>query len=666
MSIALGKWPEETDSERVARIAANFSNMTQNLFAEKGREVRNWQFYSGLNNGQWDVAAIAHLEKERRPAHTFNYIQRIIDKIAGIFLQSPYKTVYRAYKEDEGKINLAQELFDFDRSNGNWEYEEARFIVSGLIYRAVGEYYMDYSYTPTGDIGWRAINPQPIYTDPFWKSGKICDLRWVCDPRWMSVEDIAEYYGTKATEVRMALKELRNSSQNFAPDVAAVSERTDEFYDMTSGQYRVITFTYMDRKSISKIVNLKTREEVVFPDEETKAAALKHKSDTYKEEIEYRKVCRVVTICPGLSGDLILSEGTHPLQLGHVPYFFWAAKDVWGTPHTPVDVLRSAQEVVNKRESTITHVLATMANNTKIGNAEAFDPTEQSKISQNINKPGQIFWAKTVRGNLRDAIIPIGPDRYPDGVEKDLERARDFITGLLPPAAQGEASGANQTGAHFTKVLSQAMSGLEVSNQGLQSVWRERAMSYLSAAKTAYSGVQRRRFNPNTQHEFWLNRPVVAEPTPGAHVSSDGEMAVENDVSNLTRYDVIVTQAQSGSTVGDQNLNAMTQAMQTVQNPIMRSVLEYNMVKFIPGLDEATKDELQEKGKIFVDFQHAQINSQLQMLQQPPQPPQQPGMGGPAEAARAPGMGGIPSGSGIAGSESMANNMRSPSDMRPR
>jgi hypothetical protein len=677
MSLTLERWGDEDNTSWVSRVASTFINLIQGQQQEKSRELTNWRIYSGVNHGQWDPEAIEHLIKEKRPIHTLNHVQQVVDKVAGMFIQSPYKTVFRPRKEDSDKINLAQELFDFDRSNGDWEKHEALFVLSGLIYRGIGEYFVDYAYAPTGDVGWRAINPVNVYTDPFWKSGRICDLRWVCDPRWMSIEEIAETYTAKADVIKERLKDLRTAGYNYVQDEEYINQHVEEYYSRENNQYRVITFTYMVKESVESVVDIKTRKKVVFTDDQAKAAALAHRPGQYKLEKELRRTCRVITICPGLDETLILTSGKHPMQLGHVPYFFWSAKDIWGQPHSLVDLLKDAQEIVNKRESTITHTIGMMANNAKFALAEAFSQNEQERLRRDINKPGQMFFVEGHGRAIKDVVASIGPDQYPQGIDNDLQRAQNYIREILPPAVRGEAAGANETGAHFTKSLSQGLAGLEVSNQGIQSVWLDRARSYLAAAAAVYGSVQRRRFNPKTESEFWTNRYAVDGPEDlkshyETSVEVDGaggpvEIGMENNTDNLTRYDVVVTQALSGSTVRDENLRAMQTAMAGTQNPLMRSILEVQMVEYIPGMDDNTKKELKSKGDIWVQFQQAQIEAQLRQLQAPPQPQgaMPPGMPPDVnEVARAPGMGGIADSAGIAGAANMANNLRSPSDIR--
>jgi hypothetical protein len=394
------------------------------------------------------------------------------------------------------------------------------------------------------------------------------------------------------------------------------------------------------------------------------------KPSEYRAVVKRKRTCKVLTIAPGISSDLILAEGEHPLQVGHVPFFFWSAKSLWGESQGVIDLLFDAQEVLNKDEASVTEILGKAANSGLLGDTELIpDKEQQEKLVTEGNKPGTVIWATSTGGrSIKDAVVPLQSANVPPEVLNRLERTRQFLQSFLPAPMQGMGQGANESNQKFSATLSQSLVKFEPLNQ------------ILPAAKQVYSGTKRRLFNRKTKKAFQINRPLAAMPEGEDNdsvIAMDDKLGlpVENPVEILDRYDVLVMQSPRGATMRDEMSRQSMNIVSVTQNPLLRSEAEGVAIENLVGVPEEQKDRMREAVKVYSDFQKKQLvgqgmqmDMQTQQMQQQMQPQPQPGMVpgappmGPKEIAKGPGMGPIPDNVGIAGTGNMAKSMQAPSE----
>ena len=683
MSFLARRGKSEDDGAYVSRLLGTYFRLVDANSKDREREQKNWKIYSGVNDGQWDEAALELLRNEDRPAHTFNLVQGAIDMAAGTLKQNPYKTRFDPIDPIvENQVNLAQWLYDFEHDRGGWGREEMMMIVSGLIYRGVAQYFPDYSDNNLGNVGWKTICPWNVNTPRSWNSYKIKDLNYLTLDGWMDADQIAATYQSKEKDVMQAVeKDQIAEKQQWQPDEDDLA--TQRKSDLSrKGQYRVIETYFQQKTSVSTVYDLSNGKPLAGKPQNILDMAVQKDPQRYKKVVDIQNRTRVVTICPGLSATLILAEGDYPLQLGALPFHFWSAKNLFGEAQGMVDKLRDAQEVYNKRQSSLTNYEAQVANGSHIGDLDYFsDENERNNIKENLNKPGNVFWASGQGRGVANAIIPVPMPPAPTYLttgSQEMIQLMDRLSNANSALAPSQGNPIGNNGKHYTEILAQSLVPFETLNQFLEAVWDERAAGFIPAAQYIYAGVERRLKSPKSTKALVVNQRVP--------YGNGANWSQINDIQTLSRYDWTITASEQGTTKKQQDMADIRNTLQLIKNPLLASAMELKLISYGDWSEEA-KAQMEADGQLFLNFQRHQMRSQATAMdaqgqqaqmqiqqasnpqQQPPQgaqQPQPPQMTPPADASTAasgPGMGPIPGAAGLAGNGNGRNNGQAPSDM---
>lgn len=625
--------------------------------------------YSGVDSGQWDPDALALLRSEGRPAHQFNVIQGAVDTAAGILHQNPFNTLYRAQDaEASNRVNLAQRLFEYERDRGHWQREEMKFIRAGLVYRGCAKYAIDYSSSQLGNVQWEDVAPWNVTPDPSWASDNVKYLRFAYHDEFYDPDFIADHWKDKSEYLAMAVRQMQDESF-----MRGVQERLEGHWNecFHNGKYRVLELHFMTEEEIAEVWNLTTQEKVKNLPKPAMEILLKDEPKKYRKIVKIEKKSKVVVWVPALGNNgILLAEGDYALQLGRIPFDFFSAKNIYGQVQGLVDPLVDPQEVLNKRESSVTYWESQTTNASQIADSTFFpDANSRRKLEREGNKPGQIHWADGAGRDLRAAIINMPMGNPPTHLTVGAERMQTLIERMshLDTAigAGKYADATGQSGKHFAEMLAASLVPFEPLNQALQSVWGDRAESFIPAAKYVFAYVTRKIKSPSQPESLVVNMPTI---------SGD----VDNDIESLSRYEYTIEASELGENKRARESGSIARQIQMTSNPLMRTALEIQGVDY-QDFDEAAKNQMKQLGMEFLNFQKVQIQSQVaqmsmqiqQMQAQTqqaqagiPQDGQPPSPTGPKEAARAPGQGPIPEGAGVAGQQTATNNSQTPSDFR--
>ena len=647
------------------------------LNGDRDRIFDNFAKYSGVNKGQWNADAIDRLRQEGRPAHTFNLIMPAVTEKLGQLEDTPFQTKFICHDTGyQDETDVMQKMYDFDYSTGNWDSKLASFKRDGLIHTGILQPYINYERDPLGNFDVRPRNPTQTYFDHNWQTEDVKDCRWAFTSQWLTAEQVKEQFKTKSQEVDDSIV-LNQFSSDESSDKPTFDGSID-WYDSKGSQYKVIEAIWMEREKVRKVFDAQGKEQSKFNQilyqqmpMEALEQIIKNQGIGYKIDEEYMDVCKVFTFAPGLSQSLVLAEGFYPLQFGRLPFIVWSYENVYGQRQGLVDLISDTQEVINKRQSQITYALGTSGLNNYFAESDAFQsPAEMQKFKDNQGKGGQTFVTDPGSNNQNKIMLQQRP-----GVPNDLfrasiepERLMDKIANVNP-ADRGQQGNAGDSGVLFN---SKAEATNKANARQLMSISQQMQIlgeMYFYGAKQVYSGAPRVLKDNANNTEVELNRKFL---------DYDNSIKTKNEISNLPRHDVLVSESPAGRTKKQENLQKYLELKRVSTNPIMQSMYEKYMVKSL-GLPEDEASKMEEAADIFTAFQMKQIQAQTAQMdattkQLEAQSQQQPqgmlGMGGgqPPQDNRAiskeSGAGPIPNEAGIAGGEGSGNNAsnNSPSD----
>ena len=648
---------DEKDTDYGRRITAMFQSVARSQMDFKRREKENWRFYMGIKNWQWDEAAVNFLLEEGRPVHTFNVVQGAVNTHVGILRRNPLGTRFSAPDGAEGtdSLNLAQVLFDYDHDRGKWSFEEAMFLLGGVVFRGVAQHIPDFRHSKFGNPGWRAIDPTTVWVEDSWTSYDPRECNYLFRVAWKTPEEIkALIPNSRNVDLIHALQTYKQGT----PELETLQEDLNDAYGewCQNGKYKIIECHYLVPKTKKEYWDKDTNSLVDIKDEslgEMAVAAGKYRCLEYQE-----KTSMVVSVAPAL-GYMLISEGKYPIQAGRLPFDIWSAHSVMGEPLTVIDIMKDAQEVYNKRQSSLSLHFASQANGTKLGDVSFFpEPAMRRKAEENINAPG-IIWVDSNGRDPRHAITPVMNNAMPQGLFDDSMQLLNFMDRV---SAMSSAAGVSQSGTpganaqHYSALLSSALAPFELQHASLRAVYEARAEMYIESAKVMYGRVPRRIRNPGGG-SVMLNKLVF----------NGSDWTRENSISEIERYDYVVEPAPTGDNKRREALESTVQQMQFTTNPLLKAILEVQAFEYRDDIPHSMKKQAKEGAEMYVQLVNMQVQTQIAQMQASLQQMQQPQQEAPPDAndiAGGAGMGSLPASDGLAGTAEANNNLQAhPSDL---
>ena len=294
---------------------------------------------------------------------------------------------------------------------------------------------------------------------------------------------------------------------------------------------------------------------------------------------------------------MILEKKRTEVQIGRLPFFPWSASRINGVPRGIVDLIKDVQRTINYRENLVTYILQTEAHGATLLDPQLFgvDREKMNDYIQNKNNPSKTF--ETAAGALARGLapVPVQKAQFPSDVVNQLTRMWDIADRIskAPAVSDARTEGSGESGYLFAQKTRLAEQQQYILFFGLKRHINEKAEAYLVQAKQQYSiGTIPREFTFNNGKEsVMLNEEFSME---------NGQTGIKNDISQLPRHKVLVTESPSGLT-NRLTARALSQELLKVlppENIGTRQVFTNIIVKSVDNLDEKDKDRVDEFGKL--------------------------------------------------------------------
>lgn len=154
------------------------------------------------NGDQWEAAVKARLDREGRPALTFNVIESLVRSMKGIQRALRNDVRYTPVQNANAESARVKDAIWLDAQNQNGlDFLESEIYEKGLIMsRAYYDVRMDYSESLQGTIKIRGRRSQDVVLDPSVDDYDPDAWPQVWTRRWVSYNDIYNRYGKDAAE----------------------------------------------------------------------------------------------------------------------------------------------------------------------------------------------------------------------------------------------------------------------------------------------------------------------------------------------------------------------------------------------------------------------------------------------------------------------------------
>ncbi|MCP3682240.1 MAG: hypothetical protein GY861_06060, partial [bacterium] len=580
--------------------------------------------YVGINKAGWDPESLETLEKQGRPANTLNIVKPNIDKVYGQIVRNPNKITFTpSNQENVAKTNIVQSLYDYDYERGDYSKEWNRFVKDTLNHTGVMEMYKDYTHSKLGNVGRKALNRFiDIEFDEFWKTDNIRDCSHAYKSSWMTARQLRDNYNVRNNdEIDLAIKnyENRDGAMDSIEEPQYLAETDSLFIDGAGQRFRVIEVVYMQTVYKEKLYSKKLKRYLDAnenPDIKRDDKGTIVENDDYVKRIDTVNICKVMTIAPGLVHGLILQEGDHPIQVGHLPFYVASTDNTGGVRQGVSTGLIDCQSTYNKRNSMITGNQITSGNGGLIVKEDFFkDEREFKNFQKNKATPGKVF--KAASDARADGIMQIPRSDLPQGTQDSVQQMFNFAEWYTntTAAVSGRSEGANESGVLFRDKKDQA----QVAHVGiveiLASVEKMWAEDYFYACKTVYKGKERDFTNAKTGAQFTINKKVLTTPEE-SNYTIVGELAnykTVNEIATLPRHDVVIKKSELGLDQKQRALSIFAEMSQRTKNPIAQSIYEKAMAPLL-DMPEQYVSQLETAADMFIELQLAQTKNNIKLL----------------------------------------------------
>jgi hypothetical protein len=459
----------------------------------------------------------------------------------------------------------------------------------------------------------------------------------------MSADKILATFKKKTQEITEAarrLEELVDDPTDRSEDIEKLCDRSPDVYDAIGHQHLVIQALELKTKNVSRVFDKENNEFLQQMEDSVAKAlvALPQNKGKYTLIPDSINQLDVFTICPSLGKDLTLEDGPHPIQIGGYPYINASALNLNGERQGIVEVMKDAQEVINKREATITHIQMTRANGVELIESDAFDDdTQKRTYMENANKPG--FKALVAPGTNREGKILVkNSGETPHDLVESVQRGVSHMDRMwAPPPMQAGAGKSGESGDLFEAKRDQALVALEYMNRTVWRCKREMLDKYFSISKQIYSKIPRK-FSLDGTTEMKINWP-----------QPDG--SILNDLSTVPRLSTRIVQSQQAASLKRERISTYSQFGSFVTTPIVKAMVELLMIDTVPDLPQSHRQVLKDGQMEYVSLLRERmaaerlqietgIKQQLEQQQAQPPPGAEAPTGGPSGPGETPANGG--------------------------
>jgi hypothetical protein len=658
---------------RVQVVEQEFENVVAFFQAERTREQRNWNLYSGLDQGQYTEDDKSRAAIEGRDLATFNLVTQKQDSLGGYILKNEFDSDFVPVESKEGiYTQLLKGMYLSDKQMMDWGLSKKQLVVAGLNYQGVEEMFIDRRYHPLGNIAFRCHLPGHVMFDPRWKSesGKDCQMAWVVT--YYTASQILEIWPEKAKNLDFIIKDVAEKisrGENFQNQTDVTNTPNFDLKESGLGNnfYRIIRKFEMKTEEVTVEYDSVTGSDLPLGTDYAKKLAYLNKNrpewepEQIKSRVEKRRICWVTTVCRQLDKDGPLEEKPCEIQVGRLPLFPWSAARINGKNRGIADILYDIQQKLNYREELITNIIEHEAAGAKLADPMLFNDDEELKrqFVEKQNQPFQIIW--TAPGALRQGLEPkpIVKATLPQDARDQLMRMWDYADRIskAPAVFDARSEKSGESGYLFAQKARVAEQQSYLLFDGLKQHEQEKAEAYMDQAKIQYTvgGIERTfMVRRGTEDEALIVNRRYFESVSGAQVER-----VVNDFANLPRHKVIISESPA-STTNRQITRAVSTELLRVIDPACvgtRQVFTSAMVGSMDTFTEKQKAKLEKFDDLesavaeetlmanlnklkLANFQMAQQLEQFKLQASQPVPP--PGSAGPLPPA--PGGGAPPAG----------------------
>jgi len=490
---------------------------------------------------QWDKQVKAELNMSGRPVVEKNYIWPVINTADGLQIQSRVQMSFKPRRNgaNDETAEVLSKLVRQICDDTMYSWQESTVYQDGLIQqRGFFEFRMDFDTNLSGDIKLRTLDPLDVIPDPDANSYDPEDWQDVVIVKWLTIDDISQLYGQKkADEVENVVQgAVSDPEDDYSHRSRFGSEDTTSYlesYTEESGIKRVLVIDRQSRRLERQKVLVYPLGDVVQAESMTDEAIQGAVAEgAFVTKRMAKRIRWTVS-----TADVLLHDDWSPYRsYTVVPFFPYFRR---GRTRGMVDNLRSPQEMNNKLESQIIHILNTTANSGWLiptGSLVNMAPGDMQNIGAKtglcVEYDPKVGKPEKINANQ----LPTGLDRLVERSEHSIKQ----ISGITDAVQGQESAEVSGKARHAAQYAGQTQLARPIDN--LARTRHFAARKYLELIQDFYTEervfmISGDEINGTEYNELTVNQSMIG-----------GE--VLNDLT-LGEYDVVITDQSSSATFMD-------------------------------------------------------------------------------------------------------------------
>ncbi len=383
--------------------------------------------YTG--EGHWDPSDKAKLDKEGRPALTFNMVLAVINTALGAHIKRDVQITFKPRRRASAQVASVLNKLTMQILHANrFKYLEMSVAADGLIQdRGFYDIRMDFTDHMQGEVKLTSVDPTTVVLDIDAKEYDPSTWNEVATTRWMSLDEIAGKYGKgKADQI----KGLAAAGDNFRHDSIKFEENTFGKSQSPGSTYVYNDPQVKDTRDIRSVRVVERQHyqwtlERMFVDPDTgDMAEVPSGWDDAKAEAFAAQTGSLMHKRPGrrvrwtVSADQVLLYDDWSLYRTFtiVPFFPYFRR---GRPFGMVRNLVGPQEYLNKTRSQELHIVNTTANSGWTLEEGSLVNMTEDEFALRGAETGLVL----VHARGTEAPQKIQPNQVPSGLDRISEKA---------------------------------------------------------------------------------------------------------------------------------------------------------------------------------------------------------------------------------------------------
>ena len=344
-------------------------------------------------HAQWTQAQRAELEKQKRPALTFNNILPTINSISGHERGSRLGVTFKPRGLEDDRISsIANSAYKFAEEQSDLIYEASdAFADMAICGRGWVEMGMDFSDVdePFGELKPKRRHPLTMFWDPNSSDYNMQDAEYLFQATWVDEDYLRLFFPSGMKDIR--------PGEWLGTTAAYVGEKElmENWRDTRAKKIRLLRCWYKVKRHAFLLILPDNQVERFDTEEAATSArdALAQTASAAMSEVPDMPILdRVVTDCR--SADLVwwrtLRDAPSPYRHRNYPFVPFRAFSFDEIVMGVVRNLKDPQREKNKRWQSMTHMISTMAKNGWKIPKGSVSAEQLSKWETESSKPG--FW----------------------------------------------------------------------------------------------------------------------------------------------------------------------------------------------------------------------------------------------------------------------------------